>query len=133
MIGLSAATAITLLALQAGINAPTDAFRGCLREATAKATQEKVGADAVEGYLRNACTVQMDSLKAALVAFRVKNGMSKKNAAEDAAMTVDDYVATPVDNYKFLATSQAATPAAAPAPAPVAATAPAAPQSGKKD
>lgn len=101
------ASAITLAALQASINAPTDAFRGCLREATSNATSEKVAPDAIEAYLRGACTVQMNSLRSALVAFRVKNGMAKKTAAEDAAMTVDDYVATPVENFKFLSTMNA--------------------------
>ena len=122
------ASAINLAAAQAAIAAPTDAFRGCLREASAKAESEKVTGDAVEEYLRNACTVQMGSLKSALVAFRMKNGMTKKAADSDASMTVDDYVATPVDNYKFMADMRAkangggdkpaATPAAAPAAAP---------------
>ena len=84
MIALLGASAITLAALQASINAPTDAFRGCLRESSAKAEQEKIAADSIETYLRNACTVQMGSLKNAVVAFRTKNGMTKKAAAEDA-------------------------------------------------
>lgn len=106
MIWLSA-SAITLAALQASINAPTDAFRGCLREATAKASSEQVGPDAIEAYLRGACTVQMQSLRGALIAFRLKNGMAKKAAAGDAAMTVDDYVATPVENFKYMSTLNA--------------------------
>ena len=128
MIALMMASALNLAAAQAAIAAPTDAFRGCLREASAKAESEKVTGDAVEEYLRNACTVQMGSLKSALVAFRMKNGMTKKAADSDASMTVDDYVATPVDNYKFMADMRAkangggdkpaATPAAAPAAAP---------------
>ena len=100
MIWLSASV-ITLAALQASINAPTDAFRGCLREATTKASSEQVAPDAIEAYLRGQCTVQLQSLRGALIAFRLKNGMTKKVAAEDAAMTVDDYVATPVENFKF--------------------------------
>ena len=103
MIALLGASALSLIALLAGINAPTDAFRGCLREASAKASNEKVGADAIEAYLRTNCSVQMDSLKAAVIAFRVKNGMAKKTAAEDANMTIDDYVATPVEKYKYMA------------------------------
>ena len=116
MIALLGASAITLAALQASINAPTDAFRGCLRESSAKAEQEKVAAESIETYLRNACTVQMGSLKNAVVAFRTKNGMTKKAAAEDADMTVDDYLATSVDKYQFMAQSNA--PKAAPAAAP---------------
>jgi hypothetical protein len=132
MITLVTASAATLLALQAGINAPTEAFRGCLREAIAKASNEKVGAGAVEAYLRNACTVQMDSLKGAVIAFRTKNGMTKTAAAEDAAMTIDDYVATPVEKYKFMVELNTPKPAGA-AVVPAAQTAPAAPAEPKKN
>lgn len=129
MIAILGATAVTLAALQATINAPTEAFRACLREATTKATAEKVGADAIDGYLRGACSVQMDSLKSAVVAFRVKNGMTKAAAGEDAQMTVEDYLAAPIDRYKFMAELNAPKPqpaAAAPAQ-PATAAAPAAP------
>ena len=129
MIIFLAASGITLTALQASIAGPTDAFRGCLREAATKAKSEKVSGDGIEAYLRNACGGQMSSLKNAVIAFRMKNGMSHKAAADDADMTVDDYVATPVDNYKFMADmdkpkAEAApakpvvTPAAAPANPP---------------
>ena len=123
MIALLSAWAIGVTALQATIAAPTEAFRGCLKEATAKAKAEKVGGDAIEAYLRSACTVQMQSLKTAVVAFRVKNGMARKAAADDAEMTVDDYVATPVDNYKFMANMNTPPPAAAPPAATTPATA----------
>jgi hypothetical protein len=103
MIVMVAASSLILAALQDTIAAPTTAFRGCLRTASAKATTEKVGADTIEAYLRNACTVQLGSLKQALIAFRLKNGMSKSAAPGDANMTIDDYVATSVDNYKFAA------------------------------
>jgi hypothetical protein len=122
MIVLLAASAISLAAAQASITAPTNAFRGCLREAATKAKSEKVAGDAIEAYLKTACTGQMGSLKDALVSFRMKNGMSRKAAASDAEMTVDDYVATPADNYKFLANMDA--PKAAPAPAQSATPAP---------
>jgi hypothetical protein len=115
MIVLLAASAISLAATQASITAPTNAFRTCLREAATKAKSEKVAGDGIEAYLKTACTGQMGSLKDALIAFRMKNGMSRKAAASDADMTVEDYVATPADNYKFLANMDA--PKAAPAPA----------------
>ena len=127
MIALLIASAITLAALQASISAPTGAFRGCLRDAATKATNEKVAGDAIEAYLRNACTVQMSTLKSAVISFRMKNGMSKKAAADDAEMTVDDYVATPADNYKFMADMnkpKAAAPTASPTPAPIPAAVP---------
>jgi hypothetical protein len=133
MIALLGASVIYLAATQASISAPTDAFRGCLREAASKAKSDKVAGDAIEAYLKNACTVQMGSLKDVLIAFRMKNGMSRKAAASDAEMTVDDYVATPADNYKYLASMdapKAAAPATATAtatPAPTPASAPSQP------
>ena len=128
MIALLFASAINLAALQASISAPTDAFRSCLREAATKAKSEKVPGDGIEAYLKTACTAKMATLKSALISFRMKNGMSAKAAASDAEMTVEDYIATPADNYKFMAdmekpkapaaaTTPAPTPAAAPAPA----------------
>jgi len=120
MIGLLFASAINLVAMQASITAPTDAFRGCLREAATKAKSDKVPGDGIEAYLKTACTVQMGSLKEALISFRMKNGMSRKAAGADAEMTVDDYVATPADNYKFVAGMDAPkTATAAPTPASV--------------
>lgn len=120
MIALLGASAIALAALQASIAAPTSAFRGCLHDAADKATSEKVSVDTIDSYLRSACTVQMDSLKGALIAFRLKNGMSKKAAADDAKMTIDDYVSSPVENYKYTVNMNApkdATPSATSAPA----------------
>jgi len=128
MIALLAGTAIQLIAMQATISGPTDAFRGCLREAVTKAKSDKVPGDGIEAYLKTACTAPMGTLKDALVAFRMKNGMTRKAAASDAEMTVDDYIATPADNYKFLAEMNAPKPAPAavapPAPTPAAATQP---------
>jgi len=124
MIALLGASALTLTALQASLAAPTTDFRGCLHDAASKAKTEKVSADTIETYLRGACTVQLGTLKDALVAFRVKNGMTRKEAASDAEMTIDDYVSTPADNYKFAAQQnapkmeKASAPATAPAAAP---------------
>ena len=121
MIIFVAASAISLVASQATIAAPTNAFRGCLREAATKAKSEKVAGDAIEAYLKNACTAQMGTLKEAVIGFRMKNCMSRKAAASDAEMTVDDYVASPADNYKFMAQQDApkAAPATTTAPAPI--------------
>ena len=66
MIMLLSASALTLAALQASIAAPTKDFRGCLHDAVAKATSEKVAAATIEDYLRGACSAQMGSLKDAL-------------------------------------------------------------------
>jgi hypothetical protein len=124
MIVLLASTSIYLSALQASIAAPTEAFRGCLKTATQSATKEKVNPDGIEDYYRTTCGVQMESLKSAVVAFRVKNGMAKKAASADADMTVEDYMSGPADKYRYAAEmNKSAAPADAaplttPAPAP---------------
>jgi hypothetical protein len=125
MIVLLTASAIYLTAMQASIAGPTDTFRDCLHEASDKAMKEKVAGDSFEAYARNACSVSMGSLKSAVVAFRMKNGMSKKAAGDDAEMTVDDYVATSVDKYQYMATLNEP-PKPAPAAAPAAQATPAA-------
>lgn len=128
MIAYLGASALVLAALQASIAAPTSAFRGCLHNAADKATGEKVSTDTIETYLRSACTVQMGTLKDVLVAFRVKNGMSKKAAADDAQMTIDDYVATPADNYRFIVDQNNPKPQPAAAPSTPQAASPQSPQ-----
>ena len=113
MIALVGVSAVALALLDSSITGPTTTFRGCLHEAASKASGEKVGGDKIEGYLKATCSVQMNALTSAIIAFNMKSrGMSKKAAADDAAMTVDDYVATPADNYKFLVGQNASQPAA---------------------
>ena len=88
MIALVGASALVVAALQASIAGPTSTFRGCLHDAADKATTQKVSADTIESYLRSACTVQMGALKEAIIAFRMKNGMSRKEAIDDAFSTI---------------------------------------------
>jgi hypothetical protein len=137
MIALVAVPAIYLTMLQAVINVPRDAFRNCLKESSAKANTEKVTGDAFDGWVRGACNAQMTTLRNAIVGFNMKNGMSHREAASDADMTVDDYVASSVDHYKFMAevnkpaaTAAATAPAATP-PVAAVATPAAAPQPPK--
>ena len=119
MIVLVGASALALLGLQATINVPRDAFRACLAKAADKATTDKVAADGIEAYLKTTCAVDANALRSAVVAFDAKNGMAHKTAASDAELTVDDYVSSKVDHYKFVADMNA------PKTAPAAATAPA--------
>src|SRR5438270_5683779 len=103
MIALLGASAIYLTGLQAVINAPTAAFKECLKTASTKASTEKVGSDGFDAYARNACSAQLGALKSALIGFDVKNGMSHKAASDDAESTVSDYLGSSADHYKFIA------------------------------
>jgi hypothetical protein len=111
MIVLLAASSITLTALQASINAPRDAFKTCLKDASSKAMGEKVTAEAYEAYIRNSCSTQLGTFKAATVKFDMGNKMSRKDASEDADSMVSDFVGSALDHYKYMAG------AAGPAPA----------------
>ena len=125
MIALIAASAMYMVAGQASIAAPTGAFRDCLKQTSAKAKNEKVPATAYEAYARTACGAQLSALRSALIAFNVKNGMSRKDSASDADLIADDYLASSVDNYTFLAgvaAENSKAEAAAKAPAAPAAT-----------
>lgn len=136
MIALIAASAMYLVASQAAVTAPTMSFKDCLKQASAKAKSEKVAGNAYEAYARNACGTQLNALTNALIAFEVKNGMKRKDAATDASLTAGDYLASSVEKYQYLAgvdsenakaeaaaakPAQPATPAAAPAPTPASA------------
>jgi len=118
MIALVGASAIYLIATQAAINAPRTEFTTCLKQASSKATGEKVGGDAFEAFVRNTCSAQLDGLRSALVGFNVKNGMARKAATDDANMTIDDYLGSSIDHYKFMATANQPAPSTAPAANP---------------
>jgi hypothetical protein len=137
MIPLIAASAMFLAASQAAVAAPTNAYKNCLKQASTQAKKDKVGGDAYEAYARNLCSAQITGLRDALIAFEVKNGTKRKDAATDADMTVDDYLASSVDNYKFLAgvdaeNAKAEADAKARAAAPTAPAAQATPASAPK-
>lgn len=105
MIAFVGASAILLAGLQAGINAPRDAFNDCLTQAATKAAAEKIGGDAYEAYLQNSCGPQIEAFRKASIAFDVKNGIGRKAATEDADLMVGDWVKSSVESYKFKATA----------------------------
>jgi hypothetical protein len=105
MIVLLVASSITLTALQASINAPRDAFKTCLKDASSKALSAKVTAEGYEAYVRTACTNELGGFKTATVKFDMGNKMSRKDASEDADSMISDFVASALDHYKYMAGS----------------------------
>jgi hypothetical protein len=126
MIALVGASAIYLIATQAAINGPREAFTNCLKEQSSKAAAEKVGGDGFEAYVRNACTGQLGAFKSAIVSFDMKNKMTRKDSSADADLMIGDFVSSAVDNYKYRSGAKAKQAAAAP---PAAATPPPTPAS----
>jgi hypothetical protein len=121
MIALVMGSALYMIAAQASMAAPTNAFKDCLRQTGAKAKNEKVAPNAYEAYARTACGAQLSALTNVIMAFDMKNGMPRKTAASDAEMTAGDYLASSVDKYQYLSSvdaENAKAQAAATAPAP---------------
>jgi hypothetical protein len=125
MIALAAASVMYLTGLQAAIDGPRQAFWACAKAQKSKANDQKIAPDAFEAFLRNACSNELQSLKSAIAATDVKNGMGRKAAADDASSSLSDYVSGPVDKYKDAAalnappkpqSPPAATPASDPQP-----------------
>lgn len=108
MIMLTMASAVSLLALQASVNAPRNAFAACIKEADTRAKAEKINPDAFGEYVRSACDPAGAKLKSALVAFDVKNGIGRSQAAADAQMVLDDTMDAAVRTYKRLNSEVAA-------------------------
>lgn len=111
MMILTMASAMYLAGLQAAITGPRIAFTNCLKKAEVSAKAEKIAPDAYAEYLRAACGAQGDRLKSALVAFDVKNGVSRTRASNDASMDVTDGFTASAKTYKYAASAEA--PAAA--------------------
>ena len=102
MLSMVIASAISAAAFQnaAATNARS-ALMTCLRSAVADAEKGKMAVEALTPHLRQACAADAGKLKSALVAFDVKNGIGRKQAAEDADLQLDDYYATQEEHYRY--------------------------------
>ncbi len=100
MISLLVAGAVGLTALQAGIDVPRKNFSSCLSAAYTDALAKKVEVDAYGAFITAACSAQADALRNGLIAFDVKNGIKRTQAAADAQVQIDDYLAMSGENYE---------------------------------
>ncbi len=109
MIGMVIASAVTMVAMQASINAPRSTFAACLTEAKNKALADKVAAADYGAFVKQACAAKSSSLHSALVAFDVKNGIARTRAIADADMQIDDYFTSAAEHYESRVKVAAAT------------------------
>ena len=96
MIGLI----LTMLLAGSGADLRHD-FAECLKMADTKAQNEKVAPDGFVDFVRTTCSTAADPFEASLTTANVKNGMSKKAAAADAATQIKDYYTERLENYKI--------------------------------
>jgi hypothetical protein len=78
--------------------APRTAFAECLKQALAEARTQKVAADAFDAFARTQCATTEDALKKAVMAIDVRNGIARKDAADNARQEMDDYYVTARDH-----------------------------------
>lgn len=110
-----------LMFLQASIAAPRQDFTECLKRASLQAAAQQVAADQYSAFAAQQCADQGAKFKSALVSFDVKNGVKRGQAATDAQLQLDDYIAMSAEKYE----SKAPKVAQQPTPPPVQAAAPA--------
>ena len=82
-------------------SADRTAYRTCLSDAVTSAKGANVAVDGFKDYARKTRAAVEDGFKSKLVSFNVKNGMSKKTAAEDAEVQLDDYLYTAEEKYRY--------------------------------
>lgn len=87
--------------MQAGMAESRGAYASCLKDAVSSAKGAKVAADAFKDYAHKTCAAVEGDLKAKMISFNVKNGMSKKAAADDADVQLDDYVYSYDETYRY--------------------------------
>lgn len=96
---------ITILVAAAMVQATSSEARSsyvsCLRDAVTSAQSAKLGVAGFKDYAHQTCASIEGGFKAKLVSFNVKNGMSKKAAADDAQVQLDDYVYTAEERYRY--------------------------------
>lgn len=110
MFSLAFASAIFLAAVQnSAATSARSALTDCLRSAVSQAKSSNVAADALTAHMRQACTAQAGKLKSVLMAFDMKNGISRKQAGADADLQLDDYYAVQEEKYRYELERKAAT------------------------
>ena len=124
MLLTATASVMYLIAAQnAAISSSRTAYGDCVRDAAVTVKKENVPLDQLVPRLRQACEAQRAELKSALVEFDVKNGVSRKQAGEDADLQLDDYYVAQEERYAYeleKAPAKATAAQSPPAPNPAA-------------
>lgn len=102
MISLLLSLALASSAAPAGhaaLAASRQALVDCLRQAATTAKPGEVPLDGFAAYAKTRCGNEEAALLDAMIKFDMKNGVSRKSAAEGAQMVLDDYVETAKNKY----------------------------------
>ena len=91
---------VTMMLAGSGADLRHD-FADCLKQANARALNQKVTADGFVDFARTACSTAAAPFEASLTTANLKNGMSKKAAAADAADQIRSYYEERLENYRI--------------------------------
>ena len=77
------------------------ALANCLKQSVESAKSAKVEAAAFDAYMHSHCAAQEEGLRKAVIAIDVKNGVSRKDAAENAELDVGGYFEGSAERYEY--------------------------------
>lgn len=83
----------------AAIDRSRAAFVTCLKQASSDAKPGEVTADTFAAFVKARCAEQQKALADAMVAFDMRNGASRRSAADGADLAIEDYVETAKNVY----------------------------------
>ena len=100
MVQLTIAAAMLALMWQsAAADGARSALRTCIKAASTEAKGQKVGSDALTGFIHQKCSAQESAFKSAVWAFDSKNKVSKKQSESDADLQIEDFVSMAAERY----------------------------------
>lgn len=100
MIILTIAAMLGMASADTAASTERSALSKCLKESIAKAKSAKVELGAFEAYMKSQCASQEADLREAVIAIDRKNGISSKDAAENADLDVGDYFVVTAERYE---------------------------------
>lgn len=100
MIVLAIASTLAFASADTSASAQRSALSKCLKEAAAKAKSDDVPAEGFDAFARAQCSAPEADLRKAVMAIDLRNGISRKDAAENANLDVDDYYLSTAERYE---------------------------------
>ena len=101
MILLAIVSTLATASADTSASAQRSALSNCLKESVESAKSAKVEAAAFDAYMHSQCAAQEEGLRKAVIAIDVKNGVSRKDAAENAELDVGGYFAGSAERYEY--------------------------------
>lgn len=100
MIMVAIASMFATAYVDTAASAQRAAFSTCLKEAVAKAKSAKVELESFNAFAKSQCAAQEADLRKAVMALDIKNGISRKDAAENADFELNDYFVSTAERYQ---------------------------------